>query len=336
MGSWCSRCNQEASLRHVLWDCSWWAQNQQEPEDFPRLRKEYPDASLWLRGLPAAQNKPLGYTQVFQETGIFQQREVEGVDLHFATDGSPGGSQEPRFQVVTWGVVAFRILGSQIQVVGTATGPAQAIAYLVTKVQGNMEVTLDAKGVRAEMDRVSLTWINSHLTEDEYSAKFGADSLWRWQANAEVDRLVQNRANERRDLAWEQGVLIKDEVVIRVNALLAQRTAEMFQYDQHEGPQVVYPDSNDGNKPPQTKPRKGPKQTKLIKAKKQDKRKTQEAPPGDGKLNKRRQMEAMLEGASPALGHTWVVGHQSIHQLTIKCSTCGLYVEQTEPVTTFD
>ena len=47
-------------------------------------------------------------------------------------------------------------------------------------------------------------------------------------------------------------------------------------------------------------------------------------------------MEAMLDGTSPNLGHTWVVGHKSRHQLTIKCSTCGLYVEQTEPVKVFD
>ncbi|CAE7245871.1 unnamed protein product [Symbiodinium sp. CCMP2456] len=365
MGSWCSRCNQEATLRHVLWDCSWWAQNQQEPEDFPRLRQEYQDDSLWLRGLPAAQDKPLGYTQVFQETGVFQQQELDGGDLHFATDGSPGGSQDPRFQVVTWGVVAFRILGSQIQVVGTATGPvtceqtvfraeAKAITYLVAKVQGNIEVALDAKGVkqlaeraarwksedlfqpvRAEMHRVTLTWINSHLTEQEYIAKFGADSLWRWQANEEVDRLVQNRANERRE-AWEQAVLIKDEVVIRVNSLLARRTAAMFQYDRLDGPQVVYPDSKDDNTPSQKKLRKGPKQTKLFKAQKQRKRKTQVAPPGEGKLNKRQQMEAMLDGARPALGHNWVVGHQSRDQLTIKCSTCGLYVQQTESITIFD
>ena len=44
----------------------------------------------------------------------------------------------------------------------------------------------------------------------------------------------------------------------------------------------------------------------------------------------------MLEGASPNLGHTWVVGHRSRDQLTIKCGTCGLYVEQTEPVQVFD
>ncbi|CAE7204709.1 unnamed protein product, partial [Symbiodinium sp. CCMP2456] len=214
------------------------------------LRQQYQDESLWLRGLPAAQDKPLGYTQ------------------------------DPRFQVVTWGVVAvaFQIWGAQIQ----------AIQYLVTKVQGSIEVTLDAKGVkqlaerparwksedllqpvRAEMDRLTLTWINSHLTEQEYTDKFGADSLWRWKANDEVDRLVQNRANEKRDLAWEQSVLIKDEVVIRVNSLLAQRTAAMFQHDRLDGPQIVFPDSKEDN---------------------------------------RQQMEAMLDGERPSLGHNWVIG----------------------------
>ena len=74
-----------------------------EPTDFPRLRMEYPDSSLWLRGLPGNQPRPLGYAQVLQESGIFQQSEIEAEDLHFATDGSPGGSQDSRFQVYDLG-----------------------------------------------------------------------------------------------------------------------------------------------------------------------------------------------------------------------------------------
>ena len=81
---------------------------------------------------------------------------------------------------------------------------------------------------------------------------------------------------------------------------------------------------------------KGPRQAKIIKFSSKARTKTQAQGPGDNKPNKRRQMEAMLEGTSPNLGHTWVVGHRSRDQLTIKCSTCGLYVEQTEPVQVFD
>ena len=220
-GAWCARCDQEASLKHVMWDCSWWTENQPEPEDFPRLRKEYPDSSLWLRGLRGKQPRPPCYRQVLQETGIFQQPQIEAENLHFATDGSPGGSQDPRFQVVTWGVIAFKIQGSEIQVVGSASGPvpceqtvfraeAQALVYLVEKVQGHLEVTTDAQSVtkavrrrpgwksedllqplREASDRLHLTWVNSHLTQQEFASKFGAEALWRWRSNQLVDDLVQ-------------------------------------------------------------------------------------------------------------------------------------------------
>ena len=44
-GAVCRRCDKPASLKHVLWDCSWWRTHCQEPEDFPRLRQENPDVS---------------------------------------------------------------------------------------------------------------------------------------------------------------------------------------------------------------------------------------------------------------------------------------------------
>ena len=50
-GAWCSRCNQEATLEHVLWNCEWWRLNHPEPPEFVKLRQQYPDPSLWLRGL---------------------------------------------------------------------------------------------------------------------------------------------------------------------------------------------------------------------------------------------------------------------------------------------
>ena len=123
----------------------------------------------------------------------------------------------------------------------------------------------------------------------------------------------------------------------RVNNLLARRAEELLQADSSQGPQIIFPDrlSQEETKPLK-KTTKGPKQTKIIKFSSKARPKTQAPGPGDTKPNKRRQMEAMLDGASPNLGHTWVVGHKSRDQLTIKCSTCGLYVEQTEPVKVFD
>ena len=366
-GAWCARCDQEASLKHVLWECSWWKDNQPEPADFPRLRKEYPDSSLWLRGLPGKQPRPPCYAQVLQESGIFQQSEIEAEALHFATDGSPGGSQDSRFQVATWGVIAFKIHGSEIQVVGSASGPvpceqtvfraeAQALVYLVGKVQGNLEVTIDAQSVtkavrrrpgwksedliqplREASERLHLTWVNSHLTQQEFASKFGDGELWRWKANQLVDDLVQNQANSRRDMKWEQKVLIGDEVVIKVNNVLARRAEELLQSDSSQGPQIIFPGRLSPAETVSPKKRtKGPRQAKIIKFSSQARTKTQAQGPGDIKPNKRKQMEAMLEGTGPDLGHTWVVGHKSRDQLTIKCSTCGLYVEQTEPVQVFN
>ena len=98
---------------------------------------------------------------------------------------------------MTWGVIAFKIRGSEIQVVGSASGPvvceqtvfraeAQALVYLVGKVQGQLEVTTDALSVtkavrrrpgwksedllqplREANERLHLTWVNSHLTQQE-------------------------------------------------------------------------------------------------------------------------------------------------------------------------
>ena len=117
-----------------------------------------------------------------------------------------------------------------------------------------------------------------------------------------MDQLVQARAHGCRDMAWEQRVLIRDEVVIRVNTLLAQRAEELLQYDSQEGPQITFPgsDAKESQKPLK-KAKKGPKQTKIVKFKSSARPKNQAAVPGENKPNKRRQMESMLAGTSPDL-----------------------------------
>ena len=124
-GAWCTRCSQEATLQHVLWECSWWKSHLVEPADFARFRAQYPDPSLWLRGLGPVQARPATYQQVLVEEGVFCQVLVEDQELLFATDGSPGASQDARFQVLTWGVVAFVKTDTTIRVVGRAVGPVR-------------------------------------------------------------------------------------------------------------------------------------------------------------------------------------------------------------------
>ena len=176
------------------------------------LRGKYPDPSLWLRGLGPPHVRPVTYQQRLVEEGIFQQQLVEDPSVLYATDGSPGASQDARFQVLTWGVVAFRKTDHDIEVLGRATGPVQgeqtvfraeaaALLYVARKTKGDVDVTLDCQGVlkclrrapgwksedifqplREHKDRLQLTWINSHLLLEKFCEKFGPQNWWRWKA----------------------------------------------------------------------------------------------------------------------------------------------------------
>ena len=362
-GAVCRRCDKPASLRHVLWDCSWWQTHCQEPEDFPRLRQENQDVSLWLRGLPGKVARPASYEFGIQETGVFEQQVVTDPGLRYATDGSPGASQDPRFQALTWGVIAFRVEGSDIVICGKATGPvprqqtvfraeAQALAYLVDKTEADLDVTLDCQGVqtnvskagplwkaedifgriRPHKDRLDIHWVNSHLDLPSFVKKFGAAAKWRWKANQEVDFLVQTRANEVRDLQWEAVMVKRDAVTCKVNRFLATRGAALLQYNETEGPLIEF-----GNGPNRaTRPRPGvPRQPSgRVKQSAFSKRQSKlKKVPGDRNQatttatpNKRRLLEEAVDNQH--LGHqfTWTSRHQN--GARIKCLICGLGAAQ--------
>ena len=197
--------------------------------------------------------------------------------------------------------------------------------------------------LREHSERLQLTWINSHLSRAAFEEKFGAENWWRWQANQEVDRLVQDAANQRRDLDWEQRVLIKDEAVVQINLLLASRAQHIFQSDKDEGPQVVFPaELQDGKQQapgekrksdPKVKKHGVPGKRRLPKAGGKPAQPTVKQRAGEP--NKRQQLEALLAGTGPDTGHTWVEGHRSRDNLCVKCSTCGFYVEQVDSKVSF-
>ena len=105
-----------------------------------------------------------------------------------------------------------------------------------------------------------------------------------------VDDLVQNQANLRRDMNWEQKVLIGDEVAVRINQLLACRSEQLLQADSSQGPQIIFPEgpSDEGNKSVK-KTLKGPRQAKIIKFSSKTRTKPQAQSPGETRPNKRRQ-----------------------------------------------
>ena len=134
---------------------------------------------------------------------------------------------------------------------------------------------------------------------------------------------MQDAANQRRDLDWEQRVLIKDEAVVQINLLLASRAQHIFQSDKDEGPQVVFPaELQDGNRQaPGEKRKSDPKVKKHgVPGKRRlpkvgDKPAQAKAKPRAGEPNKRQQLEALLTGTGPDTGHTWVEGHRSRDKL---------------------
>ena len=345
-----------------------------DPEEFAKLRAQYPDPSLWLRGLGPVQARPATYQQVLVEEGVFCQDLVEDQELLFATDGRTGAQEHRKMQdskssCGEW----WRLSEQTFRVVGRAVGPVSgeqtvfraettALLYVARKTSGVSDITLDCKGVpqilrrppgwksedlfqelREHSERLQLTWINSHLSKADFEEKFGAENWWRWQANQEVDRLVQDAANQRRDLEWEQRVLIRDEVVVQINLLLASRAQHIFQSDKDEGPQVVFPaELQDGKRQAPGEQRrldpKGGKQGvpgKRRPPKAGGKPAQATGPKRAGEPNKRQQLEALLDGTGPDTGHTWVEGHRSRDNLCVRCSTCGFFVEQVDSKVSF-
>ena len=249
--------------------------------------------------------------------------------------------------------------------VGRATGPvtgeqtvfraeAAALLYVARKTVGAVDVTLDCKGVpqtvartqgwksedlfqeiREQAERVQTTWVSSHMPWETFREKFGAQNWWRWQANQNVDKLVQDAANQRRDPAWEQSVLNQDAAAVQINLFLASRVQQLFQYDKDEGPIVIFPENQkeEAQKPSKERKKPGPKVKQRGLTTKG--RKAQPgAKPGAASQatepNKRQQLEALLAGRGPDLGHSWVEGHRSRDNLCVNCSTCGHFIEQVD------
>ena len=70
------------------------------------------------------------------------------------------------------------------------TTDAQSVTKAVRRRPGWKSEDL-LQPLREASDRLHLTWVNSHLTQQEFASKFGAEALWRWRSNQLVDDLAQ-------------------------------------------------------------------------------------------------------------------------------------------------
>ncbi|CAE7252271.1 unnamed protein product, partial [Symbiodinium sp. CCMP2456] len=205
-------------------------------------------------------------------TGLWATGQVlNDPELRYATDGSPGSTGDPRVWKMTWAAIAYKVQGDKITVVATAAGPvsgeqtvfraeASALLFLVQHTAGDVDVTMDAKGVKTRVerwslgktsldlfipirehgDRLRLHWIRSHQSLEQHCQEFGSLQPWRWFANAEVDKLAGDQANQARDPALEANLARSDADTKVVQRFLAERVALLFSYDKDQGPQVLF------------------------------------------------------------------------------------------------
>ena len=260
--------------------------------------------------------------------------------VKYAMDGSPGKGNDPRQHRHTWAAVAFKVQANQIEVVATAAGSlggrqtvyrseAAALCFVCQHTKGHVDVTLDCKAlcnrvargklpvqsadllevILAAESRLDLHWINSHLTEEKFIKKFGQEALWRHAASSAVDSLAQEKAESRRSQAWTLDLKRRDTAVTKVNSLLQARMEAMLQYDKDQGPQVEFV-----KKPGPQRPgvKRNPAFTKDAR----------------GPLNRRQTQQSLLRGEQEK-GHEWKQLSSSSNW-TVKCSRCGLYVQQTD------
>ena len=341
--AWCTRCDCEATTKHVLWDCKWWKDHVPEPDVFQRWRAEYPYPSLWTRGLmPRMQWQE--ETMEIVTTGLWLNGGIiDDPQILYATDGSPGAGADPRLHYHTWAVVAFRVEGDAVVSVATAAGPVQgkqsvyrsevsALAFVVARTRGELDVTTDCKSmcssvwrgtvpleiadimepIQQERDRLQLVWVKSHLTVDQFVTQFPKLPKWRHAANQEVDALAQKMANKRRPPTAAMDLKRRDAVANRVNVLLQDRMLEMFNYDKDQGPQVEF--RNQRSRQQGGSAAKGVRPNPAF-------AKANESTP-----NKRRTLEALVRGEQNK-GHVWEQGSTAAN-MTIRCKKCGLFIQQ--------
>ena len=366
--AWCARCEKPCSYKHLMWECDWWADNLQEPSNFPELRAKYPGEALWTFGL-----NPQPVPRCPAQENLLWEGDWEAVrmaphEYKWGTDGTAGAGKDPRMQHHVWGVVVAKVEASQVIQVASVTGlllgqqtvfraEARAILFVAEYQQTKMlDVTTDSQSVckRLRKQRLCGTsmdlferfeetqrfidpfWVNSHMAEQEFKTKFGEQNHWRRILNALVDEEVGKRANQERKLTLEVGIKARDAVARQINKLLAERVQALLSYDKDQGPLVRWVEKPGKPEPKQRKvanqqssqPQKAGKPREKVVAGPQFQKEV--------KLNKRQKLEEALKGGQAAKNHEWQECHRSRDNLTAKCKKCGMYIQQVDKPANFE
>ena len=216
---------------------------------------------------------PEGGPTSFVGTGAWKNLETTYFPpaVHFATDASGGpAAKDPRQRVVSFAVLAFTIEGDCVSPVASITGivpgrqtvfrgEAYAIQVLMTFTEGPVDCTSDSQtavnkwkspprnakrnadiwssvACRQDLDRLKLTWVNSHLNKHDFAKRFGPHQEWRRKANAKVDHLARMRAQQ--DFDWEHHARVQtiDENARDVLKFLVDRVQLLLEAEPGDHP----------------------------------------------------------------------------------------------------
>ena len=137
-----------------------------------------------------------------------------------------------------------------------------------------LDVTTDSQSVCKRLNRSSLAvtsmdiferfentkdcvapfWVDSHMEEKEFKAKFSEQHEWRRLLNAHVDDLVGKRANHERNIPEEVEMRARDAVSRQVNKILASTVQALLGYDHDQGALIQWvekPGTTSSQKPAQ-------------------------------------------------------------------------------------
>ena len=338
----CPKCGQHNSLQHVLHDCIRWATVDLGPD--PAWQTLFPKAPecFTMRGLVpkhATLHPPLTANQLHVEkTGVFAGEFLPEDKVYFGTDASGGPrGEDPRLRVVSWAVAAIRwhpdstpkytrigLMTGSLQIGATVNdGESTALDHLAQWAECTLQVAVDSKiaikrvqtpninvimpGLwstpHSQRALLEVVWTKSHLNERQHEQRFGSTLAWAWAANAEADQACGARSLAMFSVEHAQATDAIDRATRSTCSWLGKRCAHILAHD------------------PVPKA-KNLKFEAVPVARKQVQKVG---------LNKRQMLVAATESDNPNTGHKWAITAQS-KNLCIKCETCSLFAQQTDPI----
>ena len=343
----CPLCQEPATWRHVLLDCSYWnTRHSSPPKHWPELQAKWPSKTLWERGLLPAeltrQSRPSWSESELREGLWFETKRLNGQSFVFSTDAAGGpDSPDVRLRIVAYAVMAFKKEGDQLTNVASITGylpvgasvadgETRALQVLADNVFGTADVTVDCQAAIKRASKfgkhLQCHWARAHQTIDSFRQEFGASKLWRREINDHADKLCEKTALRLYDKEFSATVKFLDKLVQQVSTFLAERV-EILITSKTDPPPQAFQERRRATQRSHTvspsacfaKPHRAASQAV----------RTPSSQPAAAGPNKKRRLQQLLAEPSLQLGHSWQAStSKAVNNFAVSCTRCQLYIEQ--------